>query len=149
MNTFYNIVDKIKTYLESTPVNTVTYGNFFEIDLAKTSLYSIAHIQVGNISLGAQAHSYDISIIFADIVDDSKEAPEDIFYHENLHDILNTQTGIANILVDQLRRGSLARDGFELANDPFVELFEERFDHKLAGCVLSMSVLVKNSASIC
>lgn len=150
MNTFYSIVDAIKAYLEtSSQVNTITYGDFFKIDLGKTTLYSIAHIQVPSISFRPQVQAYEITIIFADIVDESKQTPTDIFYHENLQDILNTQVGIANILVDQLRRGTLARDGFQLENDPFVELFEERFDHLLAGCVLSMTVIVKNSASIC
>ena len=150
MATFYNIVDTIKENLEaSSQVNTVSYGDFFKLDLAKTTLYSIAHIQVGSINFGEQAHTIDLSIIFADIVDESKERQEDIFYHENLHDILNTQTLVANILVDQLRRGSLARDGYQLSGDPTVELFEERYDNLLAGCVLSFSVLVKNNASIC
>ena len=43
MTTFYDILDTLKTYLQgNSNINTVTYGDIFEVDLAKQSIFSFS-----------------------------------------------------------------------------------------------------------
>ena len=40
MTSFYDILDTLKTYLQgNSNINTVTYGDIFEVDLAKQSIF--------------------------------------------------------------------------------------------------------------
>ena len=45
MTSFYDILDTLKTYLQgNSNINTVTSGDIFEVDLAKQSIFPLAHI---------------------------------------------------------------------------------------------------------
>ena len=47
----YETLDKIKDNLRSNPsIQTVTFGDLMEVDLAKTTIFPLAHVQMGNVS---------------------------------------------------------------------------------------------------
>ena len=49
MTSFYDILDKLKTYLQgNTNVNSVTFGDIFEVDLAKQTIFPLSHIIVNS-----------------------------------------------------------------------------------------------------
>ena len=73
MNGYYYLVHRLKTYLDATGfVNSVSIGDIYEVDLKKQTMFPLSHIIVNNATPSEQFLSFNISILFMDIVDDSK-----------------------------------------------------------------------------
>jgi len=87
---YYGILNIIKSELEATDlVNTVTQGDIFRIDLAKQTIFPLAHIIVNNATFESNVIRYNISIIAMDVVDISKDETTDIFVgNDNEQDCL-------------------------------------------------------------
>lgn len=153
MRTVYQVLDKIKSKLRSSPnIHTVSFGDFFDIDLNKTSIFPIAHIGLGTTSIQEHKLEVGINLILLDIVDDNRDpSTEDEFYgNNNLQDILNTLLAEANILVSDLRRGSAYDELFEVESNISAEPFLDRFENQLAGWSLNIAVsFPNNDISIC
>ena len=90
---FYNLTDKLKEELLKDPfVNTVTYGNIFEVDLNKQTIFPLSHFIVNNVVDRGQTLLFNISLLCMDLVDESKEDITDSFIgNDNEQDVLNTQ----------------------------------------------------------
>ena len=178
---FYYILEKLKRYLLGNPnegqvqgnvdmfsINTVTYGDITEVDLNKTSIFPLAHIMVDNVALSSIIYTFNLTIIFADLVIDkfipedyiesgtnpevSQPAPVRDFTFEktsNEQDVLNTMLVVANKLNTALNRGGLSDDYFELVQDGTCEPFKDRFENEIAGWVYSVSIKVKNDIDKC
>lgn len=151
MKGFYNLTTKLKTsLLEDEFVNTVTYGDIFDVDLKKQSIFPISHFIVNNGTYNGNVWTFSISLLCMDIVDYSKEDTVDEFVgNDNLHDVLNTQLAVINRLLERLRRGDLMNDLYQLNGTPSVEPFREKADNLLAGWTLSFDVDVINDMTIC
>ncbi len=151
MQGFYNITNKIKETLALDAfVNTVTYGDIFEVDLNKQDIFPLSHLIVNNASLLGNVWQFNISILCMDIVDESKEDVTDKFIgNNNEQDVLNTQLAVINRLLELLRRGDLRNELYELTGTPSVEPFVDRFENKVAGWTLTMDVLIPNDMTIC
>jgi hypothetical protein len=153
MRTVYQVLDKIKSKLRSSPnIQTVSFGDFFDIDLNKTSIFPIAHIGLGTTSIQEHKLEVGINLILLDIVDDNRDpSTEDEFYgNNNLQDILNTLLAEANILVSDLRRGSGYDELFEVESNISADPFLDRFENQLAGWSLNIAVsFPNNDISIC
>jgi hypothetical protein len=151
MNGFYYVIDKLRDYIKDTGfVNTVTTGDIFEVDLAKQTIYSLAHIIVNNASPKEYVSNYNISILFMDLVDISKEDNINVFENnDNLLDVLNEQLAIAQRLVSSLKRGDLFTNLVQIDGDPLCEPFTDRFENKVAGWTLTFDIIVPNDMSIC
>ena len=96
---YYQITDTIKTnLLADKNVNTVTTGDITEIDLAKQTIFPLAHIIVNSVTIQEAVLNFNISVMCMDIVDVSKDETTDIFVgNNNEQDILNTQLAVANL----------------------------------------------------
>jgi len=151
MKTFFNLTEKIKTELESNAlINSVTYGDLYEVDLNKQNIFPLAHVNVTTGTIGSATTSLNVSILFLDIVSESKDEQTDAFYgNDNEHYVLNSMLAAATKTSQELIRGDLYRDGFQVEDSVNVELFVERFEDKLAGCGLDFSVTIKNSVDLC
>ncbi len=151
MKGFYNITTKIKETLALDAfVNTVTYGDIFEVDLNKQDIFPLSHFIVNNATYLGSAWQFSLSVICMDIVDESKEAVTDKFLgNNNEQDVLNTQLAVINRLLELLRRGNLRDELYELTGTPNVEPFTDRFENKVAGWTLSLDVLIPNDMTIC
>ena len=151
MQGFYNITTKIKETLALDDfVNTVTYGDIFEIDLNKQDIFPLSHFIVNSATLNGSVWQFSISLLCMDIVDESKEDVTDKFLgNDNEQDVLNTQMAVINRLLELLRRGDLHTDLYQLEGSPTIEPFVDRFDNKLAGWTLSFDVLIPNGMTIC
>lgn len=151
MNGFYYVIDKLREHIKDTGfVNTVTTGDIFEVDLAKQTIYPLSHIIVNNASPKEYVSNYNISILFMDLVDLSKEDNINIFdNNDNLLDVLNEQLAIAQRLVSSLKRGDLFSNLVQLEGDPLCEPFTDRFENKVAGWTLTFDIIVPNDMSIC
>lgn len=151
MQGFYNITTKIKETLALDDfVNTVTYGDIFEIDLNKQDIFPLSHFIVNSATLNGSVWQFSISLLCMDIVDESKEEVTDKFLgNDNEQDVLNTQMAVINRLLELLRRGDLHTELYQLEGSPTIEPFVDRFDNKLAGWTLSFDVLIPNGMTIC
>ena len=148
---FYNLTDKLKEELIKDPfVNTVTYGNIFEVDLNKQTIFPLSHFIVNNVVDRGQTLLFNISLLCMDLVDESKDdITDDFLGNDNEQDVLNTQLAVANRIGAMLKRGDLYRTKYQLDGDVSLEPFVDRFDNKVAGWTATFSVVIPNEITIC
>lgn len=153
MRAVYEVLDKIKSKLEASPnIQTVSFGDLFEINLNKTDIFPIAHINMGDVSFEEYKLVLNFNILFLDIVDDNRDPDmtDDFYGNNNLQDILNTLLAEANVLVSDLRRGQGYEDLFQVDTDLTASPFLDRFENQLAGWSLNINIsFPNNEVSIC
>ena len=152
MNSIFKLTDKIKTELQDNKlINQVTFGDLFEVDLLKKNIFPLAHVGMASARIGQGVAYIDLSILYLDIVDEQKQEKTDQFYgNDNEHYVLNTMFSAATKTVQELMRGDLYADGFQLEQDDVaIEFFSERFEDKLAGVGLDMTITIKNTLDLC
>ena len=154
MQGFYNLSNKIRETLQLDQfVNTVTYGDIFEVDLNKQTIFPLSHFMVNNATMQSNVWNFSISLLCMDIVDESKNfaegIPDEFRGNNNEQDVFNTQLAVANILLELLLRGELYVDKYQLDGNPSLEPFVDRFDNKLAGWTVTFNVLIPNDMTIC
>ena len=151
MQGFYNLTTKIKDTLALDAfVNTVTYGDIFQVDLNKQDIFPLSHFIVNSATLNGSTWQFSMSLLCMDIVDESKSDAVDKFLgNDNEQDVLNTQMAVINRLLELLRRGDLHEELYQLTGSPLIEPFVDRFDNKLAGWTLTFDVLIPNTMTIC
>ena len=154
MQGFYNLTTKIRETLQLDQyVNTVTYGDLFEVDLNKQTIFPLSHFMVSGATMQSNVWNFSVSLLCMDIVDESKTFPEGIPNQfegtSNEQDVLNTQFAVANRLLELLLRGDLYVNKYQLNGDPTLEPFVDRFENKLAGWTVTFNVLIPNDMTIC
>lgn len=152
MNNIFKLTDAIKEELQGNAlINQVTFGDLFEVDLLKKNIFPLAHVGMASARIGEGVAYVDLSILFLDIVDEQKQEQTDQFYgNDNEHYVLNSMFSAATKTVQELMRGDLYRDGFQLEQDDVsLEFFSERFEDKLAGVGLDMTIAIKNTLDLC
>lgn len=152
MNNIFKLTDKIKEELQSNElINQVTFGDLFEVDLLKKNIYPLAHVGMSTARIGQGVAYVDMSILFLDIVDESKSEEVDHFYgNDNEHFVMNSMFSAATKTVQELMRGDLYSEGFQVDEDDVsVEFFSERFEDKLAGVGIDFTVAIKNTLDLC
>tara|TARA_R100001460_G_scaffold75728_1_gene116816 strand:- start:529 stop:999 length:471 start_codon:yes stop_codon:yes gene_type:complete len=148
---FYQLTETIKDQLLQDPnCNTVTTGDIYDVNLNKQDIFPLAHIIINNVTQQEQTLVFNISIIAMDIVDQSKKETVDRFIgNNNEQDILNTQLGVLNKVIQVLRMGTLYTDKYQLDTDVNCEPFYDRFENQLAGWTATMDIIIYNDIRIC
>jgi len=151
MNGYYYVVKTLKDYLKSNDfINTVSIGDIFTIDLSKQTIYPLAHIIVNSAQLTENTTSLNLSILFMDLVDESKAEITDIWEgNDNEQDVLNTQLTIASKLTADLVRGNLYSNLIQVTGEPSAEPFVDIFEKKIAGWTLTFDVSIPNDMTLC
>jgi hypothetical protein len=155
MRQFYDITTKLKDTLEAhSQVNVVTTGDLFDVDLNKQTIFPLSHIIINQATFEGQVVRMSVSLVCMDLVDDTKENPraqaEPFYGTSNVQDILNTQLAVINDVVQELRRGTLYSDLYQLDGNPTCTPFLERFENLLAGWTATFDVLLANTEiSVC
>lgn len=149
MKEYYNLIDNIHTYLSGTNnINTVTYGDIFDVDLAKQTIFPLAHIIVNNVTFSDHFMTFSINVICMDVVDETKEDKQQrnpIYGSDNKQDILNSMLSVVNGLQSSLRRGGMNDNNYEINDSPTATQFEDRFENLLAGWSLTLNVEIPNN----
>ncbi len=124
MANYYTVLDTLKTNLENDPfVNTVTQGDIFAVDLAKQTIFPLVHIIVNNATFESNIIRFNVSLMAMDIVNKSKDEDTDVFNgNDNEVYVLNTMLSILNRLYEELRRGDLFTDAFQVDGNPTLEV---------------------------
>ena len=103
MQGFYNLTEKIRQTLQlDAYVNTVTYGDLFDVDLNKQTIFPLSHFMVNNATMQSNVWNFQISLLCMDIVDESKNFAEGIpneFRGNNNENKLAGWTVTFNILI--------------------------------------------------
>jgi hypothetical protein len=151
MNGYYYIINTLRDHIKNNGfTNTVTTGNIFDVDLAKQTIFPLVHIMVNNASLNENTIGLNVSILFMDIVDESKSEITDKWLgNDNEEDVLNTQLMIASRLVSDMLRGVLYSNLVQTVAPVLCEPFTDRFENKLAGWTATFDVIIPNDMTIC
>ena len=130
-------------------VNVVTFGDIFDVDLNKQTIFPLSHLMINQASFEGQVVRVNVSVMCMDVVDETKEDPrsqnEPFYGTNNEQDILNTQLAVINDLVTKLRKGTLYTDLYQLDGNPTCLPFSERFENLLAGWTATFDVLLPNT----
>tara|TARA_B110000902_G_scaffold226425_1_gene265066 strand:+ start:831 stop:1301 length:471 start_codon:yes stop_codon:yes gene_type:complete len=148
---FYQLTETIKEQLLlDVNINSVTTGDISDVNLNKQDIFPLGHIIINNVVVDEQILTFNISILACDIVNQSKDLTLDRFKgNDNVQDILNTQLGVLNKLIQRLRMGDLYTDMYQLSGSPSLQPFYDRFENQLAGWTASMDVQIYNDINIC
>jgi hypothetical protein len=150
MRQFYNLTKTIKDTLEAhSQVNVVTFGDIFDVDLNKQTIFPLSHLMINQAQFEGQVVRVNVSVMCMDVVDETKEDPRDqnepFYGTNNEQDILNTQLAVIKDLVSKLRKGTLYTDLYQLDGNPTCLPFSERFENLLAGWTATFDVLLPNT----
>ena len=151
IRSYYKISELLESSLLSNNITkTVTIGDVSEVDLGKQTIFPLAHFIVNSVVSTEQTLVYNITVLVMDIKDTSKYKEVDKFRkNTDEQDILNTQLGVLNLLIQKLRFGDLATQGYKLTNDPSCEPFVDRFENNLAGWNADLDIEMPNDQNIC
>ena len=152
MTQVYDLLDKIKDELRAdNHVNTVSFGDITEVNLDKTDIFPITHLNISNAVIDSQSITFTLQVLCADIIDYNKEQySKDVFYgNNNLQDVLNTQLQVMNLIFSKLKRGNLRADKLQVDDTMSCQPFKERFENELAGWEAEVDIVMINDISIC
>ena len=151
IRSYYLIMSKLEEELLKSPfVKTVTFGDISQVDLRKQTIFPLSHIIMNNVVQSGQVMTYNITILLMDIIDINKAVIVDQFTgNTDEMDILNTQLGVGNRLVEQMRSGTLFNDMYQVSTDVTFEPFFDRFENELVGWAMNVNITVENDIYIC
>lgn len=149
MKEYYNLVDNIYNYLSgNNNINTVTYGDIFDVDLAKQTIFPLAHIIINDVTFNEHFVTFSINVICMDVVDEfegNKQDRNPIYGTDNKQDILNSMLSVVNGLQSSLRRGGMNENNYEISDSPTATQFEDRFENLLSGWSITLNVDIPNN----
>lgn len=151
MNAIFKLTDRIKQELTNNElVNQVTLGDLFDVDLLKQNIYPLAHVGMTSAIISQGVAYVEMSILFLDMVDESKEEQTDQYYgNDNESWVLNSMFTAATKTINELMRGQSYSDGFQIEENVNIEFFSERFENKLAGVGVDFTVAIPNTLDLC
>lgn len=150
MKTYYQLIDYIFNYLNgNNSINTVTIGDIMEVDLAKQTIFPLAHINVQSVTFEEYLVTFNINVIAMDIVNEDKDDKLSLekphLGLDNKQDILNTMLTVVNGLQSSLRRGGLYDANVEIDSPASATLFEDRFENLMTGWSMNLVVNMPNN----
>lgn len=147
----YRIIDALKTELSSNPFcNKVTVGTLTEVDLAKMTIFPLAHIVLDTVTHNENTLSFSVTLFNLDIVDISKDLPaDDIYGNDNLVYIWTNQLYVVNRLISRIKQSTIYNDGWELENIPTSDFINKEMENMLAGFQTTIVITVPNDISVC
>lgn len=149
MTGLYSLLTQIKDLLEAdVNVNSVSFGNVFELDLNKQAIYPVSHFSVGTAQSVGYANRFSVTVISMDIVDISKAEGQATFEgNNNEMDVLNTQFHVQARLVEKLQR-SPELVTIVIPDEVSYESFTDRFQDSVAGWTLTFDVDIPKDMTI-
>ena len=151
---YYQLCEALQSAATSADyITTTTWGNIFDVDMRKMTLFPLCHILVGNATVNERTVTYEVDLLVMDVVDYSKQDPNvDPYSFEGVaikQDIYHRALFSAQQMIASLRRGALYSDGFELTNDPVCEPIDEDYENTLCGWKFTLQIETPNPTIIC
>lgn len=151
MNTFYKMVDLIKTKLEEDPIiNTVIFARLNEKDLYKKSIYPIAHIiPVSTPYINVQVNQITFDVGVFEQRDISKIQAEQKFEgNDNVIDNLNLTYSVLNDLLAYLELQNNP-DNIQLVRVSNLQPIQYNDFNILDGWTVQITLEIPNNVEIC
>ena len=147
----YRIIEVLKSELNSNPFcNSVTVGTLTEIDLAKMTIFPMAHLTLENVTHNENSLTFQITIFNLDVVEVSKDVPTDSIYgNDNLIYIWTNQLYVINKLLSRLKSSFTEYEGWEIDGNPSSDFINKEFENMLAGYQTTFNLTVPNDISKC
>ena len=140
---YFKILDTLRAQLQATNlISTITDGQISDIDLAKQTIFPLAHIIINSASIEGKMQRFNITVLAMDILD-SKEK------YDLEPSIMNAMLQALNRVHDIMKRGDLNPDYIMMDGDALLEPFTDRFENKLAGWAMTFDVIMPSGMTIC
>ena len=158
VQSLYRMLDSISTEMKSTPFcKTVTLGTLDEIDLAKMTIFPMAHIVLNSVTNNENSLTFNMTIYNLDIVDISKDTDDDqkdnpksyLYGNDNMIYIYTNQLYVINRMLSRLRQSNYFEAGWQLEGNPESQFVDKEMENMLAGYMTSVSISVPNDISKC
>lgn len=150
VQSLYRLIDSLKTELLSNDFcNEVTVGEMTELDLQKQTKFPLANITINSVTHNEFSLSFDVTIVNVDIVEVSKDEPENLIYNnDNLLYIWSNQMYVINRLLMKMKSFALT-ENIELVGTPVSEFINKEFENMLGGVSTNLMLEVGNGISVC
>jgi hypothetical protein len=140
---YFKIIDTLRAQLQATNlISTITDGQISDIDLAKQTIFPLAHIIINSASIEGKMQRFNITVLAMDILD-SKEK------YDLEPSIMNAMLQALNRVHDIMKRGDLNPDYIMMDGDATLEPFTDRFENKLAGWAMTFDVIMPSDMTVC
>lgn len=140
---YYKLLDTLKAQLNATNlINTVTDGQISDVDLAKQTLFPLAHIIVNSATIEGKLQRFNVSILAMDILDGKEK-------YDVEPSIMNAMLQALNRVYEVMTRGDLNPDYIMIDGTPNLEPFTDRFENKLAGWAMTFDVIMMSEMTVC
>ena len=148
--TYYEITQVLYDTLTDSRVQfrTITHGSLDDVDLARQTIFPLAHMTPNTASMNAKTISYQMNIAVLDIVDfnkdDLRQEEHPFRGTDNKMDVLNDLIIRLQIAIDIIRR----KLDNTIEIDEVIQFtpFVDRFENLLAGWETSLTITIPNSA---
>lgn len=140
---YYKLLDTLKAQLNATNlISTVTDGQISDVDLAKQTLFPLAHIIVNSATIEGKLQRFNVSILAMDILDGKEK-------YDVEPSIMNAMLQALNRVYEVMTRGDLNPDYIMIDGTPNLEPFTDRFENKLAGWAMTFDVIMMSEMTVC
>lgn len=140
---YYKLLDTLKAQLNATNlISTVTDGQISDIDLAKQTLFPLAHIIVNSATIEGKLQRFNVTILAMDILDGKEK-------YDVEPSIMNAMLQSLNRVYEIMTRGDLNPDYIMIDGTPTLEPFTDRFENKLAGWAMTFDVVMMSEMTVC
>lgn len=147
MNQYSEILYYLKQLAESDSlVNTVTKGEFDKLDLDKSNIFPLVHINVSGASFtNGQTINFEVQIGAFDVRDINKEVRTDKFWEQdNEVDNHNETLAILNRMWLNMYR-DFEDNNITASENPTLEIVSYEYKNLLDGWILTFTIEVPNT----
>ena len=139
------------TALSNKNINTFTVGDISEVDLNKQTIFPLAHTIVNTALFSSTIITYNITVLFMDIVHNDKTDQEPTIYStDNEMYVLNTMLNAGNHITDEFNSGNLNNGNTRIMRETVTaEPFKDRFENLVAGWAFTFQVETRNNINRC
>ena len=149
--TYYEITELLYNTLTDSRVDfsTITHGSIEDVDLARQTIFPLAHVTPSSATLGDKTISYSMNIAALDIVDfnkdDLREETNPYYGTDNKMDVLSDLAVRVQIAADIIRR-KLSDRNITIDSNITMTPFVDRFENLLAGWEATFTITIPSSA---
>ena len=132
-------------------INTITQGDFEDVDIEKKNIFPLLHVSIGNASFPADGVvRFDVQLGAFDLRDINKDIVEDKFYeNDNEIDNLNETLSVLN-RIWLLMLKDFEENNITASDSPTLEQFTESKKNLLDGWIMTFQIDVPNlNISLC
>ena len=154
----YRVINVIRDeFLSNAFCNTVTIGTLTEIDLAKMTIFPMAHITVESVTHNENSLAFQMTVFNLDIVNVSKELPSNNiqqpkssgYGNDNLIYVLTNQLYVINRAVARMKSSTIYLTGWELEGNPISDVVNKEMENMIAGYQTTFTLTVPNDINKC